>query len=323
MNPAAVDVQPVQHRATYTAPVTQSPECLNCGTSLTGPFCASCGQRDIPPYPSVRELAIDAFWELSGWDGRFAATVRTLVFKPGFLTIEFLQGRRARYLSPLRLYLMASLAYFVLQSAAPQPQKQIDAILPVANATVVPGVRTPSRPERIGNAVKMSLAGKGAGLSPEDKAWALENSVKAPLVLRPLIRRMIEDPVGFRRGFVETIPRMLFALLPVFAAIVACLYRGRKYPEHLYFAIHLNVFLFFVFSLGALISFARMPGLSQVLETLMVVFWIPWYSTVAFRRVYGGSIPMTLVKEVVVAGVYGFACLVGLVGVVYWVSLFG
>jgi hypothetical protein len=44
---------------------------LNCGSPLTGPFCANCGQRNVPPYPSVRELAVDAFWELSGWDERF------------------------------------------------------------------------------------------------------------------------------------------------------------------------------------------------------------------------------------------------------------
>src|ERR1041385_5171442 len=44
--------------------------CLNCDAPLTGIFCAECGQRDVPPYPSVRELAIDAVQEFSGWDGR-------------------------------------------------------------------------------------------------------------------------------------------------------------------------------------------------------------------------------------------------------------
>src|SRR3982074_478204 len=96
-----------------------SPARLNCGAQLGGPFCASCGQRDIPPYPSVRELAIDAALEFSGWDGRLASTLRALVLPPGLLPHEFLEGRRARDISPLRLYLMASLAYFVLSAAAP------------------------------------------------------------------------------------------------------------------------------------------------------------------------------------------------------------
>src|SRR4051812_14111428 len=100
-------------------PEPRSARCLNCGTELAGPFCAQCGQRDIPPYPSVRELVTDAFWELSGWDGRFAATVRTLVRTPGHLTVDFLEGRRARFISPLRLYLLASLLYFVVAAAIP------------------------------------------------------------------------------------------------------------------------------------------------------------------------------------------------------------
>src|ERR1700716_3678612 len=92
----------------------RSPVCLNCGAQIGGQFCGSCGQRDIPPYPSVRELAIDAALEFSGWDGRLASTLRALVLRPGLLTREFLEGRRARYISPLPLYLMASLSYFVL-----------------------------------------------------------------------------------------------------------------------------------------------------------------------------------------------------------------
>ena len=43
---------------TLEAPVPGSGTCLNCGAALTGPFCAQCGQRNIPPYPSVRELVV-------------------------------------------------------------------------------------------------------------------------------------------------------------------------------------------------------------------------------------------------------------------------
>ena len=74
MGQVAYDVGSAPLRAVKT----HSAECLNCQSPLMGPFCASCGQRDVPPYPTVRELAVDAFWELSGWDGRFASTVKAL-----------------------------------------------------------------------------------------------------------------------------------------------------------------------------------------------------------------------------------------------------
>ena len=64
-------------------------QCLNCGHELHGQFCSECGQRAVPPHPTVRELAGDAFAEFSGWDGKFAETIRRLtgssapiVFKP-------------------------------------------------------------------------------------------------------------------------------------------------------------------------------------------------------------------------------------------------
>ena len=65
----------------------------------------------------MSELAGDAWQELSGYDGRIAATFRALLH-PGRLTIDYLQGRRARYLPPVRLYLIASVVYFVLSAAA-------------------------------------------------------------------------------------------------------------------------------------------------------------------------------------------------------------
>src|SRR5688500_4698078 len=96
---------------------SQSQICLNCGAALDGKFCADCGQRDIPPYPTVRELAHDAVADFSGWDGRLAATLRALVQLPGFLTRERPAGRRARYVAPVRVQLTAGVLY--LRSPAP------------------------------------------------------------------------------------------------------------------------------------------------------------------------------------------------------------
>ena len=61
---------------------------------MHGRFCGRCGQRAIGAYPSVREMAGDAWRELSGWDGRFARTVRILLRRPGALTVEAMEGRR-------------------------------------------------------------------------------------------------------------------------------------------------------------------------------------------------------------------------------------
>lgn len=303
-------------RATDVAPLeVQSGTCLNCGAPLTGPFCAACGQRDIPPYPSTRELVVDAFWELSGWDGRFASTVRALVRHPGMLTREFLEGRRARYLSPLRLYLLASLAYFVLAAAAPKVRP--------GSSNASDGIRVTttvkSRPERVADAASGSLTGEKT-LSSADREAALKDVERAPSLMRPFLRKAVGDPAGFKRGIVETMPRMLFALLPIFAAIVALFYRGRKYPEHLYFAIHLHAFIFLSLAVAGLAKFTHVPAFASIVG-LVSLLWIPVYATLAFRGVYGGSVARTLSKEIAIGILYGACSLVAFVCTLYWVSV--
>lgn len=300
----------------------KSVRCLNCDAALSGPFCAQCGQRDVPPYPSVRELATEAVSEFSGWDGRLLATTRALLLRPGFLTLEFLEGRRARYISPLRLYLSASVIYFLLSAAAPNITltngRSISSSL---NVGVTTGAASSTAPQRVAEAADDAL-GRGKSMTPEERQAALNDINRAPGLMRPFLRRVVSDPNGFKRGLTDTLPKMLFVLLPVFAAIVAVFYRHRKYPEHLYFAIHLHSFIFLALCFTAIAKFTGWAPLA-IVASLAAVVWIPVYATQAFRRVYGSSLSSTLVKEIGIAAIYALFSLVALILTLYWVSIAG
>lgn len=99
--------------------------CANCGATLLGPFCQACGQKAASPNVSLHEVAHEAFEEFSHVDGKILQTVRLLLTKPGALTREFLDGRRQRYVSPLRLYLTCSLIFFALAGVAPQADRPV------------------------------------------------------------------------------------------------------------------------------------------------------------------------------------------------------
>ena len=313
-----------EHRLRERAPIVggHSSVCLNCGESLSGPFCASCGQRDIPPYPSVRELAVDAVSEFSGWDGRLASTLRALIQRPGMLTHEFLEGRRVRYISPLRLYLMASLVYFLIAAAAPNVTLNGGGTMFAGihiGVTTPPGKAPTSRPERVANAASEALD-KSQPITAEERDAALKDIARAPKLMRPMLRRAVEDPGGFKRGLLQTMPRMLFVLLPIFAGIVALFYHGRKYPEHLYFAIHLHAFIFLALAVTELLKFTRMPVIAAVGGVLCVI-WIPIYVTLAFRRVYGGRIGSTIAKELGIGAIYAAISALAFAIMIYWVSV--
>jgi hypothetical protein len=91
-----------------------SPACLNCGTALAGPYCHYCGQPDrnfMRFFPVlVRELLADFL----DFDSRFARTMKPLLFHPGKLTRDYLDGQRFRYTPPLRLYIFASMTFFLI-----------------------------------------------------------------------------------------------------------------------------------------------------------------------------------------------------------------
>jgi hypothetical protein len=287
----------------------RSERCLNCGAELAGPFCAQCGQRDVPPYPSVRELVTDAFWELSGWDGRFAATVRTLVKSPGRLTVDFLEGRRARYISPLRLYLLASLLYFLAAAMVPE--------LSPSDGLVVSTSVDPNRGSAgIQQVNRAALNARNGTLTAEQRDSALKKIATAPPIIRPILQRMVGDTKGFKRSLLETMPRVLFALVPIFAAVLALFYRRRKYPEHLYFALHLHAFFFVALTLAAAAKFTYSQRFSGIMSALAAV-WIIGYALVAARRVYGGSWVRTTAKGIGVSMLYSAAGVVALCVAVY------
>lgn len=96
------------------APPQETPHCLNCGSDLLGQYCARCGQRASGRLISLWELIRDAFGDLLDLDSRLWLTLRPLLASPGRLTLDYLQGRRARYMPPFRMYLVLSVVFFVV-----------------------------------------------------------------------------------------------------------------------------------------------------------------------------------------------------------------
>lgn len=100
--------------------------CPNCGRSLDGGYCAGCGQKVAPIDPTFHDLLHDLTHEFLHVDGKIFHSVRLLLTRPGFLSREYFEGRRARYVSPIRLYLIFSVLFFVLSAALSTPLTEVD-----------------------------------------------------------------------------------------------------------------------------------------------------------------------------------------------------
>src|SRR5262245_58707032 len=179
--------------------VSWASTCQNCGAPLAGPFCSQCGQRAIPLRPTIRELAGDAWNELVGWDGKLLRTLRMLVRHPGELTRAAIEGRRARYISPVRLYLICSVAYFLAAAAVTLADAEYS-----IGTDVGVGVATP---DATSAAVNKALRQGLAALSADERAAVEAQIASQPAVLRPLFQRAVEDYGGLQRQVGEIFPR--------------------------------------------------------------------------------------------------------------------
>ena len=88
--------------------------CLNCGTETPGRYCPACGQENIEPKQSVWHLIHHFFSDITHFDGKFFVTVKDLFAKPGFLSREYMIGRRVSYLDPIRMYIFTSAIFFLI-----------------------------------------------------------------------------------------------------------------------------------------------------------------------------------------------------------------
>lgn len=89
-------------------------QCANCEAPLQATYCGVCGQRAancIVPLWQVTNEFLEDLWDL---DLRILRTFPTFFFRPGQLTVEYVGGRRRRYIRPLRLYLFSSFLLFTV-----------------------------------------------------------------------------------------------------------------------------------------------------------------------------------------------------------------
>ena len=99
-------------------------KCLNCNAVVHGRYCGICGQENLEPQETVWHLVSHFFNDLTHFDGKFFSTVKWLILKPGFLTQEYVNGRRGSYLNPVRMYFFTSAFFFLVYFSFFSPADQ-------------------------------------------------------------------------------------------------------------------------------------------------------------------------------------------------------
>src|SRR3989337_2187388 len=86
--------------------------CENCETPATGKFCVNCGQEHEPGKLHFKDFVVDYVRSLIDIDSKSLKSMRWLIFKPGMLDAQYIQGRRASFVSPSQIYSCMSIIFF-------------------------------------------------------------------------------------------------------------------------------------------------------------------------------------------------------------------
>jgi Protein of unknown function (DUF3667) len=280
--------------------------CRNCGAGLAGRYCSNCGQAADVHVPSTSELIHEMLEGLTHSDSRIWLTLRCLLFRPGRLTQEFVAGRRATYLPPFRLYLILSVAFFLLASFSNLEHTPLIEVTPGS-------VRQTQESDCTNGTLSISgLTGRRDWDQRLERACVgyLHDSGKSLL----------------HTGF-AVLPKAIFVLLPLIALLHMLMYwRPRhRYAVHLLFFLHLHAFFFFVATLLLLLgdATAGWPAFAPVDDIgSTLLFWaMIVYGVIAMRRVFAMGWALTMAKAAALSIIYFVMLGVTLGGVFLYAAL--
>lgn len=276
--------------------------CDNCGARVEARYCGACGQKLEAPVHSLWHFTQLAAEDLTHADSRLWRTLGALLFKPGFLTREFLAGRRARYLPPLRLYLVLSVAFFVVAGTGHSQFTVLDfdETKPVSGSQLTLPGQEAALPVPGASETPQQRADRLCANANYDGPWA---RTLQPLFNQACRNSAMDKGRGLQSEFLHNVPRAMFVFLPLLAGLMMLMYWWPRhyYVEHLLLLLHNHACVFLVAGLLLLLGrlVPRVPGLQ-----LASFVYFAWYMYRSMRVVYRQGRLLTASKLALLASFY-------------------
>ncbi|MBA4197579.1 MAG: hypothetical protein C0459_08505 [Chitinophaga sp.] len=243
-------------------------DCLNCNAIVEGRYCHVCGQENIEPKESFWHLVTHFVYDIIHFDGKFFSTLKFLLFKPAFISKEYIKGRRMSYLHPIRMYVFTSAIFFLVlftvnkkveqhkekQAAENKVQQKTDTSLHASKKDTAhlkdTSTRYTYKRKAPMNGVKIETGGD------EDKIVDIRINDEDLKTADPTTKSFLKGvkKIAENKEDIEhMIPKVMFITLPLVALSLMLLYRRRKdlyYVDHLIVIIHLFIFIYIALGVG-------------------------------------------------------------------------
>lgn len=262
---------------------THEKNCLNCGTRLTGPFCSACGQK-AHIHRSVRAFFQDFLQSLFNFEGKIWRTLPMLAWRPGEMTRRYIAGERARFISPIALYLFTVFAMFAvlnftgtlgghgknvqdgLKTAIAEDQTKLAKLEADRGVAVAAGKDVAD--------IDRKIAKRKADIDETQKVMSGkafstgDTGDETPGFIRPFIENARDNPDLVSMRVQDAASKYSWLLIPLSVPFMWLLFPfRRRYNtyDHTVFVTYSLSFMMMLVVVGGLLIEAGMPGIASLL----------------------------------------------------------
>lgn len=336
--------------------IIRANHCLNCNTPLiveSDNFCPTCGQLNNTRKETAVGLVKELVEEFLHLDSKVIKSLVPLLFKPGFLTVDYINGKRASYFHPVRMFLIVTVIMFIVAGFSNHNGNEISKSkkqsIPTDSSHVKGDVVDLEKDTVYvfnTETLEFQREERKLGVNNANFYWSFDAVKIQRDTLQRYLDKGVTDPAALMdtfkidKTFFNTIffsqaiksqlagkdkiidyykqklPWLLFSLMPVFAFVLYLFYIRRKifFVDHLIYAFHLHAATFVIIIIQDLITWLT-PLNSDFLS-----YYIPIYYFISLKKVYGQSIPKTILKGIGIGFFYlivGFLVLLLVAGIMF------
>ncbi|HLP96005.1 MAG TPA: DUF3667 domain-containing protein [Saprospiraceae bacterium] len=253
--------------------------CVSCGAKMKGDYCRKCGEKKIIPERdfSLIKFLTQNLWHVMHLDFKLLKSVWLLFSKPGFLTSEWIVGRRVGYMKPWQLFIVAGLLFYFF---------------------------LPTTPAYFSTPDDLMVGYKNHKLLMNTFNYDFEKVLSEKAIINQVNEETLKIKIASKSS--EHSKTFLFLIIPFWGGLIYLFFQ-KKMPwmsPHLIFAIHgITFYMLTDLAIHAVLEMAgfSIPTKSIVLPLLLMIYSI--FLFWAIRRVYESNLSKTLLKTVgVLAG---------------------
>lgn len=279
-------------------------QCQNCDHPLDDQmsFCPKCGQKAMPEHLTIKYFVHELMNHFLSFDSKFFNTLWPLITKPAFLSLEFIAGRRIRFINPIQLFISISFLYFLVDSLMFLKDSE-----PIEDSYVV---FTDDNKQRVDpDTLDMEVFALDTLINENDAddddsliVSIAKNFVQKALEFNELDRDEQNERIN------QMISYFIFILTPLFALLLGWFFKtkNRHYLENLIFALHIHAFYFFIAIIFMLFDRIIPDSISDISFITLIII----YLLLALKRFYSRKWVSSVFRLIGLGTLYGFMVMV-------------